>query len=96
MITIHIRQEAGTFAENKDVAGKLRERVVLPCLRAADELTLDFTGVEGATQSFVHALISEAMREFGPEVLDHIIFKGCNLTVQQIVGIVTDYMQAQA
>lgn len=94
MTTINIRQEAGTFAENKDVAGRLREQIVLPVLRRTDELTLDFTGVEGATQSFVHALISEAMREFGPEILDRIIFKGCNRTVQQIVGIVIDYMQA--
>ncbi len=94
MIYIGIRQEAGAFAENKDVASGLRERVVLPGLRQNDEVTLDFTGVDGATQSFVHALISEAMREFGPEVLDHIIFKGCNDTVRRIVEIVIDYMQA--
>lgn len=93
MITIDIKKEAGVFAENKDVAARLRERIILPALRQTEEVTLNFTAVEGATQSFVHALISEALREFGPDVLDHIIFKGCNDTVRQIVTIVIDYMQ---
>lgn len=93
MIVIHIKDEAGVFAENKDVAQRLREQTILPNLRKGKEVTLDFTEVEGATQSFVHALISEAIREFGPDVLDHIIFKACNDTVRQIVTIVIDYMQ---
>lgn len=93
MITIHINKEAGVFAENKDIAGRLREQVLLPSLRRNQEVTLNFSGVEGATQSFIHALISEAIREFGPEVLDHIIFKACNDTIQRIINIVIDYMQ---
>lgn len=93
MKSIYIRKEAGKFAENKDIARKLREQVILPALRENQELTLDFTDVEGATQSFVHALISEALREFGPEVLDRVVFKACNETIQQIVNIVIDYMQ---
>jgi STAS-like domain of unknown function (DUF4325) len=93
MITIQIREQAGSFAENKDIARALREETLLPVLRNSDEVTLDFSGVEGATQSFIHALISEAIRMFGPEVLDHIIFKGCNDTVKQIIAIVTEYMQ---
>lgn len=94
MKTITILKNAGVFAENKDVARDLRERVLLPALRAAEEVTVDFTDVEGATQSFVHALISESIREFGPDVLDHIVFKGCNATIQGIINIVADYMQA--
>ena len=90
MITVDIKKEAGAFAENKDVAARLRDDSVLPTLRRAEETTIDFTGVEGATQSFVHALISEALREFGPDVLDHIVFKGCNETVRQIITIVID------
>jgi len=94
MITITIKKHAGVFAENKDVAGTLRDETILPTLRNGQEITLDFDGVEGATQSFIHAMISEAIREFGPEVLDHIIFKHCNKSVQAIIEIVVDYMQA--
>lgn len=93
MKVIAVKDRAGVFAENKDVARDIREQEVLPVLRQSEEITLDFSGVEGATQSFVHALISEPIRVFGPEVLDHIIFKGCNETVQQIITIVIDYMQ---
>lgn len=93
MITINIQDKAGVFAENKDIAKHLRETILLPALADNDELTLDFAGVEGATQSFIHALISEAIRRYGPEVLDHIVFKHCNDTIKQIITIVIDYMQ---
>jgi hypothetical protein len=50
MIRVDIYKEAGLFAENKDISKKLREEVVLPSLRANEEVTLDFEHVEGATQ----------------------------------------------
>lgn len=93
MRIITLKDIIGNFAENKNSAATLRDTVLLPVLRGSEEVTIDFTGVSGATQSFVHALISEAIREFGPDVLDHLIFKGCNDNVQQIVLMVTDYMQ---
>jgi hypothetical protein len=93
MKTIIIKDKAGVFAENKDIARELREHILLPSLQKSEEVALDFTGVEGATQSFIHALISESIRAFGPDVLDHIVFKGCNETVKQIITIVIDYMQ---
>lgn len=93
MKVIAIREQAGEFAENKDIASQLRDSVLLPALRKSEEVTVDFTSVDGATQSFIHALISEALREFGPDVLSHIIFKNCNRSVQGIIEIVVDYMQ---
>lgn len=93
MKVVAIKNQAGVFAENKDIAGEIREKLILPTLYDNQEITLDFAGVEGATQSFVHAMISEALREFGPDVLDHIIFKNCNESIRGIIEIVTDYMQ---
>lgn len=93
MKTYSIKDAAGVFAENKDIAGEIRETFVLPTLRVGDEIALDFAGVEGATQSFVHAMVSKAIREFGSEALDHIVFRHCNDSVRGIIEIVTDYMQ---
>ena len=93
MKTVSIKVEAGVFAENKDIAGEIRDNVILPTLRDHKEVTLDFLGVEGATQSFIHAMISQAIREFGSDVLDHIVFKNCNDSVRGIIEIVVDYMQ---
>ncbi len=90
---IDIRQEAGSFAENKDVARMLRETRIEPALASEEEIILDFDGVEGATQSFMHALISQCIRNHGPEALDRIAFKGCNPTIRKIVEVVADYMQ---
>ena len=93
MKTLCVRDQVGTFAENKDVARDIRILQVLPELEKGHEITLDFMGVETATQSFVHALLSELIRQFGVEILEKIIFKNCNETVQKIITIVIDYMQ---
>jgi hypothetical protein len=90
---IKIQQYAGTFAENKDTASSLRDTRILPALKEGHEISLDFEGVTGATQSFVHALISEAVRQYGDNVFELLTFKDCSPTVQGVVNIVADYMQ---
>ena len=93
MIKIKIVNTAGSFAENKDLARDIRLKKIVPALEKNKEVILDFKGVEGATQSFIHALISDLIRRYGAEVLDKISFKNCNETVKKIIGIVADYMQ---
>lgn len=94
MKIIKLLPKTGVFAENKDVARDIRIKNITPVLEKNEEITLDFEGVESATQSFVHALISEVIRSFGSEILDNIYFKNCNKSVQEIINIVVDYMQA--
>jgi STAS-like domain of unknown function (DUF4325) len=92
-ITIGMIMSVGSFAENKDLAREIRLTQILPALREHKKVILDFSGVTSTTQSFVHALISELIRDFGPDVLDRIIFKSCNDTVKKLVLIVIEYMQ---
>ena len=93
MKQIRIFDRAGTFAENKDVGRDLRIQEILPALENNEEVVLDFEGVETATQSFIHALISDVLRKYGNAALDRVAFKSCNDTIKQIVTIVVDYMQ---
>jgi hypothetical protein len=83
----------GSFAENKDLARKIRLENIVPLLETGQEIILDFDKVDSATQSFIHALISNLIRNYGIEVLDRIYFKNCNEIVQKIITIVVDYMQ---
>ncbi|MFH1649213.1 MAG: STAS-like domain-containing protein [Candidatus Woesearchaeota archaeon] len=93
MKTIHILPFAGAFAENKDMARSIRVEKILPALDKSERVILDFNGVDAATQSFIHALISDIIRIKGSEALDYISFKNCNETVRKIISIVVDYMQ---
>lgn len=93
---VTIQKKAGSFAENKDVAREIRVNMIMPALQKGKLVTLDFAGVNGATQSFVHALVSEAIRQYGDDVFDRLYFKNCNDTVREIVNIVADYMQEGA
>lgn len=93
MKRIGIHDRAGAFAENKDVARDLRVAEIIPALEAKEEVVLDFERVEAATHSFIHALISDLLRNYGSGVLDRIEFKSCNETVRKIITIVVDYMQ---
>jgi hypothetical protein len=93
MKRIKIRGHAGAFAENKDIAKDIRLTEIVPALAKNEEVTLDFAGVDGTTQSFIHALISDLLRKYGSDVLDRVEFKSCNDTVRKIITIVVDYMQ---
>ncbi|MBI2546634.1 STAS-like domain-containing protein [Candidatus Woesearchaeota archaeon] len=92
MIYIKLFERVGSFAEDKDIARAIRTEEILPYLEEK-QVTLDFENIEGATQSFIHALISDLIRKKGIEVLDKIFFKNCNETVKGIIGIVVEYMQ---
>lgn len=93
MIIIGIRQRAGAFAEDKDIAASIRDKELKPAVGRGDKVRLDFSEVDGATQSFVHALISEPIRKHGPGILDKLEFKKCNPTVRSVVEIVVEYSQ---
>lgn len=93
MMRIKLFERVGAFAENKDIAADIRVKELIPALDKNKNIILDFEKIEGATQSFIHALISDLMRKFGNEVLDNIQFKSCNNTVKGIISIVVDYMQ---
>ena len=86
----HIKSD---FGENKDIAKDLRINMIMPALQKGEEVILDFSGVDGVTQSFIHALISEPIREFTDTVFDKLLFKNCSKLVQTVVQIVEEYMQ---
>ena len=93
MIHIKLFKQVGPFAENKDIARKIRLGKLIPALNNNQKVILDFENIDGATQSFIHALISDLIRKYGNEVLDKIELKSCNNTVKAIITIVVDYMQ---
>ena len=93
MIEIKLKSLVGAFAENKDIARDIRENKIRPALEEKQKVTLDFNNVDSVTQSFIHAMISDLIRNYGIEVLENIYFKNCNETIQKIISIVTEYMQ---
>ena len=93
MIKIKLLPIVGSFAENKDLARDIRLKKIIPALENKQDIALDFAGIESATQSFIHALISDIIRNYSIEVLDRIYFKNCNEVIRKIINIVVDYMQ---
>jgi len=92
MKEIKLFDRVGGFAEDKDIAKEIRVKEVMPILDK-EEIAFDFLNVDGATQSFVHALISDLIRKKGINILDKVYFKNCNDTIKKIIGIVVEYMQ---
>lgn len=90
---ISIHSLAGGFAENKDVAKKLRIEKIMPALSRGDSVVLDFKDVQGATQSFIHALISDPIRELKGVAFDNLLYQHANKEIQQIISIVYRYLQ---
>jgi hypothetical protein len=90
---VRLLDRSSEFAEDKDVAAEIRETDIKPSLIKGEKVRLDFRGIDGATQSFVHAMISELIRIQGAAILDRIEFKGCNPTVRSVIEIVVEYSQ---
>ena len=90
---INMREKVGIYAENKDSARDIRLNEIIPALERKEQVILNFEGVETATQSFIHALISDVIKKFGNNALDQIEFKACNDSIKQMVSIVVEYMQ---
>jgi hypothetical protein len=95
VITVRIKAHAGAFAEDKDVAARIRDETIRPALEGKGTVRLDFTGVDGATQSFVHAMVSDLIRSRGAGVLGRMEFKACNSTIRSVVEIVAEYSQLE-
>ena len=93
MITINILERAGEFAENKDIAKELRIRDIIPALLDGKKVQINFNGVSGTTQSFVHALIAESIRQFGNRALENLEYAGCSDNVKEIIKTVYEYIQ---
>lgn len=89
--TITIAPDQSGFAENKDSAKELRLTAILPALDRGDEVVLNFSSVGHATQSYVHALIGEALKKHGEPVLDRIQFQGCSPAIKGVIELVVDY-----
>jgi hypothetical protein len=92
MKTVSLFEEVGSFAEDKDKAASIRNEVILPELKANRSIAIDFTGITLVTQSFIHALISQALREKGEKALKMISFKNCTPLAKGIIETVVQYV----
>jgi len=93
---INLFESVGSFAENKDIARGIRINSIIPALDRNEEVILNFHKIESATQSFIHALISDVIRQKGVDILDRLLFKNCNENIRKIIEIVIEYMQVQS
>jgi hypothetical protein len=79
------------FAEDKDQAKSIRLRTLLPALERGENIVLDFRHVKYATQSFIHALLGEALHRYREDLLDRVEFKNCTPQLQSVIELVVDY-----
>jgi hypothetical protein len=93
MIVLRIADAIGDFAGDKDAAAAIRETKLKPAMASREPVTLDFAGVELATQSFIHALISELVRSSDFDALESITFENCSASVRELIEIVVEYSQ---
>ena len=91
MMCIELFPLVGDFGEDKDIAAELRESKIKPAIANKRSMQIDFDGVTLATQSFMHALISDVLRINGEDALDFLEFKNCVSVVQGIVSNVVQY-----
>ncbi len=95
MKEINIYERIGNkdFAENKDIGKDIRIEEIMPELKKREKVVLNFDKIDRASQSFIHSLISDPIRQYGDDVLDIMLFKNCNDKVKEMIKIVLGYLQ---
>lgn len=89
--TLPLLPHLGSFASNKDVARELRHSEILPRISRCESVILDFTGVDGSTQSLIHSLIAEPLQLYGKDALSLLQFKSANPLLKTLISLVIDY-----
>ena len=90
-VTVELQAGPDGFTDDKDEAKRIRENTIIPTLEAQDDIILNFCNVKSSTQSFVHALVGEALQRFREPALDRIQFKSCTPLMKGLVQLVVDY-----
>lgn len=91
--TIVLQNIVGDFGENKDLARTIRQKDIIPTIAQGDSIALDFTGINGATQSFIHALIAEPIIRYREQAFENLFYINTNDSVSEIISIVYRYLQ---
>jgi len=79
------------FAENKDEAKRIRTTELLPALARKEKVVIDCRNVKYATQSYIHALVGEALSIYGESLLDNVEFRKCTSQLKSVIELVVDY-----
>ena len=92
-ILIYKRIGEKDFAENKDIGMSIRIKEIMPELKKNNKIILNFKGIDRASQSFIHSLVSDPIRQYGDNALELLLFKNCNDKVKGMIKIVLAYLQ---
>jgi hypothetical protein len=86
-----VKPGANRFAEDKEGARKIRLKKILPALDRGERVILDFRHASYATQSYIHALIGEALQKHRDSGLSLLEFKNCSAALKSVIELVVDY-----
>ena len=90
---IKVYDYAGGFGEDKDAARRMRQEQIMPAIMRGRGVTLDFAGMTGVTQSFIHALIAEPIMKFRGDAFERLFYRNANEQIAEIISIVYRYIQ---
>ena len=88
---VTLESGVGGFIDDKDAAKRIRVATLMPALEKGQTVVFDFCNVNASTQSFVHALVGEALNRFREKALERLEFRNCSPQVKSLIELVVDY-----
>ena len=84
-LEIAIQEQFGGHLADGAKAAEFRMNRIEPYVDICPQIILDFTGVRNANSSFINALVAGLIEQHTVKVLQKIVFKGCNPSIQVLV-----------
>lgn len=84
-LELNLAEEFGAGLADGALAAEFRQGKMAPYAGICSEIVLNFTGVRNANSSFMNALVAGFIEQHGPQVLDRLVFQGCNPVLRVLV-----------
>jgi len=88
--SINIRNYFGRYAEDKELADRVRDRYLMPAVDQGKGLILDFDEVVSAPHSFLSALIASPIRDLGMSAYKRIKVRNASPEIRETIDFILD------
>jgi len=90
LYSLSIKNYFGRYAEDKELAARVRDRYLMPAVDAGKGLILDFDEVISAPHSFLNALISSPIRDLGMSAYKRIKVINASPEIRETIDFILD------
>lgn len=87
---LHVQNYFGAYAEDKELAIKIRDAKIVPAIESGKQIVIDLAGVVSAPHSFLSSLMADPIRRSGVAAYKQLKFVNADPVIRETVDYILD------